>query len=369
MTDVREDIHNNRSLPLKIGLVGPFPPPWGGMSVQAESLHGYLVREGFNVTPIRTNAPFRAPFGWLNNLPVFRAIFRFAQFIKTLLRETKKVDLVHIFSNSSLSFFLITAPAVVIGKWRFKRVIIHYHGGAAKAFLKRWGFLARPIFLRADCILVPSPFLERIFRQADLKAEVVPNIIDLSKFSFRQRGPIRPICIVTRHLEKIYNLRLVIHAFQEIVSAFPAAQLWIAGSGSERTALEKEVNRLGLSTAVSFLGHLNNESLLSVYEKADIFLNGSNIDNAPIAILEAFALGLPIVSTEAGGIPDMVEHNRTGLLVPCNDAHTMAEAVLCLLRDSEKSHALSQNGRKTAERYTWSVSKKLLLNAYIKRKE
>ena len=354
-----KDLHN-----YKIGLIAPFPPPWGGMAVQAEQFYAGLKKEGFVVVTVRTNSPFPSMLGWVDQLWIIRAMLRFCGLVWELLWKAVKVDVLHIFSNSYLSFFLIAAPAVAIGKLYRKKVIINYRGGYAESFFKRWGWLAKPFLSWADCLIVPSPFLVRIFAKLGYHAQIVPNIVSFQHFFYRERSQVRPVFIVARNLEKIYNIPCVIQAFQEIHALYPEAQLWIAGTGSERAALEQEVQRLGLSEAVTFLGQLRNEELPELYQKADISLNGSNVDNTPVAILEAFAAGLPIVSTRAGGIPDMVEHGKTGLLVPLGDPHAMAEAILTLLKDPELCRTLSRNGRSAVEKNTWDYSKKLLLDAY-----
>jgi glycosyltransferase involved in cell wall biosynthesis len=112
-------------------------------------------------------------------------------------------------------------------------------------------------------------------------------------------------------------------------------------------------NELKLTDAVKFAGFLDQQTKLHEASAADIFINTNRIDNMPVSIVEACALGLPVVSTEVGGIPDLLTDGETALLVPDDDADAMAAAIARLLNDNELSQKLSLNGRKLAERSSW----------------
>jgi glycosyltransferase involved in cell wall biosynthesis len=90
-------------------------------------------------------------------------------------------------------------------------------------------------------------------------------------------------------------------------------------------------------------------------DQGEVFLNTNRVDNMPVSVLEACAMGMPVVSTAVGGVPDLLTDGVTGLLVPDNDHDAMAEAVLRLLRDPELAGRLSTNGRRLAESCSWSV--------------
>ena len=348
-----------------IGFVAPLPPVWDGMSVQAERFLAGLAKENVGVILVRTNAAFPKNIEWLDRIRVVRAVARFCLLFRDLFRVAPRVDVLHVFSTCSLSFFLLTVPAVAVGKWHRRKVVIHYHGGAAGGFFKYWGWLARPWLSMADRIIVPSPFLVRIFGSLGFRADIVPNILNLEQFRFRKRGAIRPVFIVTRHFDELkYNHRCVVRAFKEVFSSYPDAELWLAGTGRDRALIEQEIVRQGLSGPVRFLGSVANDDLPNVYGQADIMLNGSNIDNTPVALLEAFAAGLPVVSTRAGGIPDMVDDGRTGLLVPLDDSSAMAKAMLRLLKDSDLCAAISQEARTEVEQNTWDSCRRKLLGIY-----
>jgi glycosyltransferase involved in cell wall biosynthesis len=110
---------------------------------------------------------------------------------------------------------------------------------------------------------------------------------------------------------------------------------------------------------------VNPESILDVYDAADVYLNGSSIDNQPLSIIEAFCCGLPIVTTEAGGIPDMVRDGETGLLVPC-DAHAeMAERAIRLLNHPDLARRLVGHARNEVQKYQWETVRDAWISAYF----
>jgi glycosyltransferase involved in cell wall biosynthesis len=127
----------------------------------------------------------------------------------------------------------------------------------------------------------------------------------------------------------------------------------VAGSGPERAALERLAAELGLHGAVHFAGRIDNADIGPLYASADVMLNPSTADNMPISILEALASGVPVVSTAAGGIPDLVEDGRTALLVPVGDDAAMADAAQRVLTEPELAAQLREAGAAEAARYAW----------------
>jgi glycosyltransferase involved in cell wall biosynthesis len=109
---------------------------------------------------------------------------------------------------------------------------------------------------------------------------------------------------------------------------------------------------------------LDNLAIASLYERADVFVNPSLVDNMPISILEALASGVPVVSTQVGGIPFLVEHGTHALLVPPGNAEAMAAAVLEVLHNPMRALELTRAGRDCAEQYTWANVRPRLFGVY-----
>jgi phenylacetate-CoA ligase len=346
----------------RVAIIGEFPPPWGGMAVQAQHLSDYLKKDGHQIFNIGWNYCFPGHFRWINNQKILRGCIRFMIFKARILSKILKVDVLYIFSNSYLNFYLFTIPAVILGKIFNKRIIISYRGGAAEEFFgKRIHGLPRKFLEEADYITTPSGFLRDLFQKYGYTAVVIPSLIKFDSFVYKQRQGIAPNFLVTRHLEPEYNVQMVIRAFAIIREKYPDAKLKICGGGSEKIRLENLAGHMELGRSVEFLGSVPNDKVAALYATSDILLNGSNIDNLPVSILEAFACGLPVVSTRAGGIPYVVEDGVTGLLVGLNDFEAMAKNAIRLLEEQGLGRRLAENARKSLEKYSWEYVKTRLL--------
>ena len=339
--------------PIKICLVSPIPPPYGGMAIQAEKLASCLRKRGVNVVIARTNIDFPGGLKYAEKIPLIRTFLNTALFLFYLRKKIHHADIVY-FLTGFIDFFLwITLTGIKLVKLYGKILILNARGGGAAVFFDHWKWLSAPFIRAADLITVPSGFLQEVFWDYfAIKAEIIPNIADLDQFEFKKRQVFRPRLIVTRSLEKIYNVECAVLAFRLIQEAFPDSRLDILGDGTLREELENKVLKWGLSEVVKFHGMVDHGQIQNYYDDADIFINASNVDNLPGTILEAFACGLPVVSTNAGGIPYMVEHGKTGLLVDKNDHNGLAAAVLQLLENQDMASALVSNARKECEKYS-----------------
>ncbi len=336
-----------------ICVVGPLPPPSGGMANQCEQLVRLLREEGIQVELVRTNAPYRP--AWVGRVPLLRAVYRLLPYLMQLWQATGRAGVIHLLANSGWAWHLLATPALIIARLRQRPVIINYRGGNADEFFAGAPRHVLGLLARASLRVTPSTFLHRVFSRYGLTAEVIPNIIDLSRFS---PAPPRsfgdaPHLVVTRHLEPIYDMPTAIRAFALIRTAFPQARLTIAGMGPELSRLQTLVAELALQNSVRFAGRIANEDIPDLYASADCLLNPSTVDNMPISILEAFASGVPVVSTCAGGIPDLVEQGVSGLLVPVGDPQAMAREALQVLQNAGLAMALRQAGLAQAGRYAW----------------
>ena len=348
----------------RIALVGPLPPPSGGMANLCEQLLRLLRAEGVSVELVRTNAPYRP--AWIGRVPVLRAGARLLPFLVELWRSIGRAEVVHVFANSGWAWHLLALPAVVMARLRGTAVIVNYRGGLADEFLRTGPRHVKAWLARATLRVTPSAFLLRVFARHGLDAEVIPNIIDLSRFS-TPLNPARrdaPHLIVTRNLEPIYDIPTALRAFAQVRLRYPAARLTVAGSGPQRAALLQLAAELGLGEAVHFSGRIDNAQIGALYASADCLLNPTTADNMPISILEALASGVPVVSTNAGGIPDLVQHGVTALLVPVGNHAAMAHEALRVLDDAAVASALRRAGLAEVQRFAWPHVKRQWQSAY-----
>jgi glycosyltransferase involved in cell wall biosynthesis len=348
----------------RVCVVGPLPPPSGGMANQCEQLVRLLRADGVPVELVRNNAPYRP--AWVSRVPLLRAIFRLLPYIAQLWRAAGRAQVLHVLANSGWAWHLFAAPALLVARLRRTAVIVNYRGGLADTFLARAPAHVLRSLRAATLRVTPSAFLQRVFQRHGIDAEVIPNIVDLGRFAARPARDFgaNPHVIVVRNLEPIYDIPTALRAFVQVRERYPQARMTVAGSGPQLSALERLTNELGLDGAVSFPGRIDHAQIPALYAEADCALNPSRVDNMPNSVLEAFASGVPVVSTDAGGVPDIVADGVCGLLVPVGDAPAMAQAVLSLLDDSALSTRLAQAGLREAQRYDWPQVKGLWLAAY-----
>lgn len=349
--------------PLRVCLVGPLPPPAGGMAHQTLQLAALLSGEGFRVDVVQTNAPYSP--AWIGPLRGLRAFFRLVPYVERLWSRMGNTDVVHLMANSGWSWFFFAVPAAIVARLRSVPLIVNYRGGEAEKFLEDSGWAVRPIVRRAAALVVPSGFLQQVFGRFGMATTVVQNIVDLNRFRPAEEGAGRPAhLIVTRNLEPIYDNATALRAFAVVRSQLPAARMTIAGEGPLRASLERLAAELGVVDAVTFCGRVANADIPSLYASADVCLNPSLADNMPISLLESLASGVPVVSTCVGGVPYLVENERTALLVEPGNADAMAQAVLRLLRDGSLRARLRAEGLNAVRRFDWASVRPLLLAVY-----
>ena len=351
---------------LHIGLIGPLPPPSGGMANQTLQLAKLLRQEDIQVEVVQTNAKYKPK--WAGKVPVIRALFRLVYYAINLWAVSGRVDLFHIMANSGWSWHLFTVPAVWIAKLRGVPTVINYRGGEAEKFFSKSFKYVKPTLNASSSIVVPSRFLEDVFSERGVTTQIIANIIDLDRFSLieNKSKPYSPHLLVTRNLELIYDNETAIRAFNEILVAHPNAQLTIAGTGPELENLQSLVVQLELSKRVTFTGRIDTQQMPALYQSADVMLNPSRVDNMPNSILEALASGVPVVSTNVGGIPYMVEHESTALLVGPEDYKAMATAIRQVLEDKQCQQNLVNSGLALVQQFAWSEVSQHWLSLYKK---
>jgi glycosyltransferase involved in cell wall biosynthesis len=215
----------------------------------------------------------------------------------------------------------------------------------------------------ADAIIAPSGYLVDVFERFNLRARSIFNIVETERFRFRERVPLKPVFFSNRNFEPLYNVACTLRAFALVQKRFPNARIVLAGDGSQRAELEALARELHLSN-VEFLGRVEPARMHELYDAADIYLNSPDIDNMPGSIIEAFASGLPVVTTNAGGIPYIVTNEVTGLMVERNDHEAMAESALRLLETPSLAEKIARAAFDECRKYSWDSVRGQWLELY-----
>lgn len=337
---------------VRILIVAPSVDILGGQAVQAARLISRLQSEAiFDVGFLPINPRLPGCFGVLQAIRYVRTVVTSLLYVATLCTQVRKYDVIHIFSASYFSFVLAQTPAILISKLLRKRVLLNYHSGEAADHLKRWPSAIRTIRL-ADELVVPSQYLVKVFADFGLRAKAINNLIELDDFRFRERQQLRPRFLTNRNLETHYGVDCVLRAFAGIQRTHPDASLTVAGTGSELSSLQALAQELGLQN-IAFVGRVEPDSIHSQYDAADVYLNGSRVDNQPLSILEAFASGIPVVTTDAGGIPDMVVDGLTGFVVHVDDHESIAAKAVCVLANPDDTVTITRRAFDECQKYRW----------------
>jgi L-malate glycosyltransferase len=349
--------------PIRVAIVAASLRYVGGQSAQAATLLRHwrddgAIQAGF----IPIDPDFPGALAWAERVPILRTLIRAPIYLSALRRGLKNADVAHIFAASYWSFLLAPAPACWVARRLGVRTLINYHSGEARDHLRRFR-TARPVLARAGALVVPSQYLVDVFREFGLSAQAVPNIVDPGQFKFRMREPLRPRLICSRGFHRYYGVDVVVRAFALVRRAFPEATLCLLGDGETRSEVRGLCDHLKLE-GVTFPGVASREEIGGFYDAADIFVNGSWLDNMPVSILEAFAAGTPVVSTAPEGIRYLVRHEETGMLSAVGDSDALAANAIRLLRDPELAGRLARNAHRECERYRWESVRGQWLGVY-----
>jgi L-malate glycosyltransferase len=350
--------------PLRVLMVAPSLDMLGGQSRQAARLLSRLREDSsLAVEFLPVNPRLPRPLRFLQQIKYVRTVVTTLLYWAKLLWHARRYEVLHVFSASYYSYMLSAAPAILAGKLYGRKVILNYRSGEAEDHLRNWRLTAIPTLRLVDEIVVPSGYLVELFARFNLRARAIFNIVELDRFRYRERAPLRPVFLTSRLLEPLYNVPCVLRAFALIQKRYPEATLTVAGEGWQRAELEELARSLGLRHT-RFIGRVPFEEMPAMYDSADIYLTATDLDNMPSSITESLASGLPVVTTDAGGIPYIVTHEESCLMVRRNDHEAMAEAAIRLLEEPELASGIARRGREACRRFSWDFVQTEWLKLY-----
>jgi glycosyltransferase involved in cell wall biosynthesis len=348
---------------IKVALVAPSLRILGGQAVQADRLlRAWRNDPDVDAWLVPVNPVPPAPFRCLLNMKYIRTLVTELTYLPLLVREVARADVIHVFSASYASFLLAPLPALLIARAFGRPVILNYRSGEAPDHLQR-SAIARRAIARVTRNIVPSSFLLEVFRQFGISASVIPNLVDLDRFKFCPRAPLRPRLLSTRNFDALYNVSCTLRAFRLVQDRWPNATLTLVGGGAQEALLRQLAVRLELKNVV-FVGRVPPDEIADYYAANDIYIQSPNIDNMPTSVIEAYASGLPVVSTAAGGVPAILTSGEDGLLAPLDDPETLARHVLDLLDDPPLAERLSRAAFARCQACTWPGVRSQWLAAY-----
>lgn len=270
---------------------------------------------------------------------------------------SRPCDVAQIDVYSGRAFLWAEAAAGAL-RARRKPYVLTLHGGNLPVFARRHPRRTARLLRSAAAVTAPSSYLQRAF--GDVRDDVVqlPNAVDLPRYPYRRRERPGPRLLWLRAFHQIYDSILAIETLADLRRDFPDVRLTMAGPDRGDGSLEASRRRsaaLGVSGRVRIAGRVDKAAVPDWLNGADVFVNTSRTDNFPVSLVEAMACGLCIVTTNVGGIPDLLEDGVDALLVPPGDPAAMAAAVRRVLREPGLAARLSGNARRKAEAFDWSA--------------
>ena len=280
---------------------------------------------------------------------------RLLDMVQTIWRRRHEYDVAQVDVYGTLAFVFAEVSCAAL-RLAGKPYVLTLHGGTLPDRGRRSPRRMRRLLRSAAAVTVPSRYL--LERMAPYRQDLtlLPNAIDVPASGHRTRRRIAPRLVWIRSFHRLYNPCLAVHTLRLLSRDVADARLTMLGpdKGDGSLAETEQLARSeGLSSRVELPGRCDKRDVPRWLESGDIFLNTANADNAPVSVLEAMASGLCVVSTNVGGMPYLLEHERDALLVPPDDPGAMAAAVRRLLAEPELAETISVGARRKAEQCDW----------------
>lgn len=322
-------------------LVGMHVPPDVGSRSVGESLAEGLRRCGFDVS-LTSRRRSRAS--------------RVIDILVTayLARNSYDIALVDVFGGRAFRWAeWVTWLMRLIGK----PVVLTLHGGSIPELMRRTPRRVARLLSSAIAVTAPSRYLAEAVNALRPDVHVIPNPLALERYTYTKRKNPRAQLVWLRTFHQNYDPVLAVQVLARVAKYANDAQLTMIGPDKDGSLADVRAaaQRLGVLDRIRFTGGVPKADVPRHLAAGDIFINTTTIDNTPVSVLEAMAMGLPVVTTNVGGIPYLLEDGRDAILVPPHDADAMATAVRRLLTEPGLGEHLSRNARAKAEMAGWEA--------------
>lgn len=277
----------------------------------------------------------------------------------------RKYNYVLVDTYSTLAFYFAWATSRLSHIVNLRYIPI-LHGGNLPERLEKSPRLCRQIFLNSKVNVVVSPYLKNHLERLNYDNILIPNSIDIRLYPFTERNTFEPRLLWVRAFHETYNPQLAVLVMAMLCKKYPHTTLTMVGpekDGSMRKC-KLMAEELGVQDRIIFTGKLEKAQWTELSKSHDIFINTTRFDNLPVSLIEAMALGLPVVSTNVGGLPFFITDQQDGLLVKDNDVEGMCVAIDNLVSDNLNAKNIARNARHKAEEFDWQKVKHQWLHLF-----
>jgi glycosyltransferase involved in cell wall biosynthesis len=279
-------------------------------------------------------------------------LLRFMEMLRKTFALRNRADYVLIDTYSTQNFWYAFAVSQLCRLLKMKYIPI-LHGGNLPGRLENSPGVCRMVFQNAHVNVAPSGYLQEAFAKAGFSVIRIPNPFDTGSFPFFERKEVGARLLWVRAFSPLYNPEMALKVVENLETDFPDVTLCMVGP--DKSAMLKQIKSKALEKKlhIIFTGRLPKTEWASLSKQYDIFINTAHTDNAPFSIIEAAALGMAIVSTNVGGIPHLLDHRHTAMLVNDNDHLAMANAIREVIRNGALQRSLIANSRHLAAESNW----------------
>lgn len=355
---------------------GIYPPDLGGPATLLTELPGALKKAGMDVKVITYSDA--ALSEWEKREGMVWRISRRSPCSKLsyfwrMLRLARWSHIVYATDTYSVGYF-----AYLIKKITGKKYIIRFAGDSAwetasargwtkdyivdfqnKTYNRRIEKMKKrraKILMGADRVVAVSDFIADIAKKIGAAKEnirVIYNAVDFFGDLPQKTKPKDPTLVFAGRLMPWKGVRMMLDIVAELKKDFPDIVFEVLGDGPEIDHLKESARRLDIERNVKFRGRVSEPESHKVFSRSTIFVLNTNYEGLPHSVLNAMAVGLPVITTSIGGNAEVVRNGENGLLVPYDDQEAWLKAVKTLLADESLQQKFIQNGQRTLEKFRW----------------
>lgn len=320
-----------------------------------------LSKKGATVTSIETLGSFLKQEGYTvyTASGIKNKVFRMLHMLYSIMKHSRRVSYVLIDTYSTQNFYFALASANLCRLLKVPYIPI-LRGGNLPERLEKNKALSWKLFNGAEANVAPSGYLMQAFNEQGYNnLTYIPNTIQLKDYPFKMRDRFDSKMLWVRSFAEIYNPMMAIEVLQGLRDQGRNVSLCMVGPDKDGSLKKCESFAIENDLPVTFTGKLEKHEWIDLASKYDVFINTTDFDNTPVSVIEAMALGLPVVSTSVGGVPFLIEDRQDGLLVPPRDTESFLKAVNVIMDDPALGSTLAKNAREKAESFDWEKVKQL----------
>lgn len=294
---------------------------------------------------------------------------RLLEMLLAIVKNRKAVVLIATYSTSAFYFAWACAQLCRILRITY---IPCLHGGNLPERIQNSPILARQLFAHSYTNVVVSGYLEQSVVQNKWPSTLIPNSIPLEKYPYLHRTTAGLRLLWVRSFHKIYNPQLALKVVYELNKIYKDVHLTMTGPDKDGSLdlCRQMAKELNIDNIVTFTGRLNVDEWVQLSASHDVFINTTNFDNLPVSVIEAMALGMPVISTNVGGLKYLIEDGVNGLLVNPGSETEFIAAIRRLMDETSLAPQLSTHARQSAEKFevtaVMQLWDKLLASSYGK---